>query len=286
MSENIPIVKPTTDPLIAQLRQEHEAKTTVAAPKSANTYPSETIDLPSEGYFYSSGSPLSTGKLEIKYMTAKEEDILTSANLLKKNVALERLLEALVVTPGVKLDDLLVCDKNAVYIQARILAYGSDYDVRIKCPACGDESVQRINLSSLKFKEIDFSKFSKGQNSFEYTLPTSKKVVTFKLLNGQDEDAINAELKSLAKLKSEVTADRTTRLKHIITAIDGNSETAHIRKSVDELLAKDALALRQHIAEVTPDLNLTFTFVCPSCGHQEEMMIPIGVNFFWPDSRV
>ena len=86
-------------------------------------YPTETIDLPSGGKLYPQDSPLSSGKIEIKYMTAKEEDILTSANLIKKGVVIDRLLDSIIVTEGVGIDDLILGDKNAIMVAARILAY-------------------------------------------------------------------------------------------------------------------------------------------------------------------
>jgi predicted RNA-binding Zn-ribbon protein involved in translation (DUF1610 family) len=274
-----------SDPLVNKLRYEYETTSPASATKS-HKYPSEVIELPTEGFFYSEGSPLSKGVVDIKYMTAREEDILTSNNLIKKGIVLTKLLEALILTEGVKLEDILVCDKNAIYIQARILAYGSDYDVKIKCPECSEESTQRINLSSLKCKPYDFTSHTKGKNEFTFTLPNSQRVITFKLLTGKDEEAIAAEIKSLSKLKSDVGAETTTRLKYLITSFDGNHDTSTIRKGVDELRATDARALRKYIDEVTPDLDMSFTFSCPHCNHQEVMTIPIGINFFWPDARV
>ena len=60
-------------------------------------FPTEVIDLPSKGYFYSKDSPLSSGQVEIKYMTAREEDILTSQNLIKKGVVIEKLIDSKII---------------------------------------------------------------------------------------------------------------------------------------------------------------------------------------------
>ena len=286
---NLPITKTASDPVAAKLREDFAASQAAASVKAQNAtqYASEQIDLPSEGHFYPEGSPLSAGKLDIKYMTAREEDILTSINLLKKGLALDRVLEALIVTPNVKLSEILVCDKEAISVNARILAYGADYESNIICSKCGKETLSKINLSGLKSKEVDFSKYPKGVNRFEFVLPTCKKVVTFKLLNGADIDTINAEIKSMAKISNNETShERTIRLYHILTSVDGQSDTATIRKFVDDLLARDALALRRHIETVSPDFPIVFNFTCPHCDHQEELPIPIGVNFFWPDARV
>ena len=164
-------------------------------------YPSEPIGLPSDGYFYPEDSVLSRGTVDIKYMTAKEEDILTSQNLIKKGVVLERLLESLIVTPGVKLDDILVGDKNALFVAARRLAYGDSYGpVEIDCRECRESNKKTIDLSVIKNGEFDFSRFQKGQNNFEFVLPASKRTIVYKLLTHKDETAIENEIESLKKI--------------------------------------------------------------------------------------
>ena len=172
----------------------------VAPAAPAFDFPTEYIDLPSEGHFYPLSSPLSSGRIQLKYMTAKEEDILTSQNLIKKGVVLDELLKALIVTPGLKLDDILVIDKNAIFVAARRLAYGDKYPVKIICPKCEAENSVEVDLSTLKPKEFDFSKYTKGENAFNFELPLSKKTVSYKLLTHKDETDIDAELKGLAKL--------------------------------------------------------------------------------------
>jgi transcription elongation factor Elf1 len=289
----IPIVKPkAVDPVVEQLKKDYETKQVAGVGTPGvpvkTAYPSEVIELPSEGYFYEESSPLASGKLDIKYMTAREEDILTSQNLIKKGVVLDRLLEALIVTPNVVLDDILVCDKNAIFVAARRLAYGDNYEGKVTCTACNEESIQSINLNDLKFKEYDFSQVQKGQNLFTFELPTSKKVVTFKLLTSKEEKNIDVELKNLEKITGKGSAgkgaDVTTRLKYIIQSIDGVTDRQIIKKLVDDMPARDAFALRQFIKGVTPDLDMVFNFTCPSCGHEEVRPIPIGINFFWPDA--
>jgi hypothetical protein len=252
-------------------------------------YPSEVVELPSKGWFYSPDNPLTSGKVDIKYMTAKEEDILTSQNLIKKGVVLDKLLEQLIVTPGVKLDDILVGDKNAIFISARVLAYGKDYKIKFKDPSTGDDVEDTIDLTKLNAKEFDFDSYTRGDNIFEFTLPHSGKRIHWKLLTHADEQAIDAELKGLKKFtknKNE-TSEVTTRLKYIIKAIDGNDDRANIKSFVDKsLLARDSLAFREHIKETTPDLDMTFNFESEDTGYEERMTIPLGVDFFYPSAGV
>ena len=181
-------------------------------------FPSEMIDLPSEGKLYSKDSPLKDGKIEIKYMTAKEEDILTSQNLIKKGVVIDRLIDSLILTEGIKSGDLILGDKNAVMVAARILAYGPEYTCDIPNPD-GGTTTQTFNLADCPFKKLP-----KGvtENKFEVTLPISKKKITFKLLSGKEEYQILEELKSSKKLGTEVLPELTTRLRHTITSVDGD----------------------------------------------------------------
>lgn len=252
-------------------------------------YPSEPIGLPSEGYFYNSNSPLSNGLVDIKYMTAKEEDILTSQNLIKKGVVLEKLLESLIVTDGVKIDELLIGDKNALFIASRRLAYGDSYGpLEVKCPKCGKENRCTVDLSKVNNKEFDFEKYERGTNLFEFVLPTSKVTIKYKLLTHRDETSIDQELTALNKInKSGASSEITTRLKKMIVSIDGNEDRQTINKFVDQqLLSKDSLAFRSYVKENTPDIDLSFDFECEDCQHNERMGIPLSVSFFWPDTGV
>jgi hypothetical protein len=253
------------------------------AKEQAPDVPTEVIELPSGGWFYPEGHPLASGKIEMKYMTAREEDILTSQNLIKQGVVIDKLLQALIVDKF-NYNDLLVVDKNALFIAARVLGYGKDYEVEVACPACGEKSRHVIDLTTFESKEIDFSKFAKGQNKIDFTLPISKKVLSIKFLTHGDEKAIEEELRGLKKLSTltKVDSELTTRLKHIITAVDGNPD-AVTSEFVKNLLAADSLALRKFIKEITPDVDATFSYTCPHCGHEnEKIQVPIDVSFFWP----
>jgi hypothetical protein len=242
--------------------------------------PTETIELPSQGLLYPESHPLSSGKLEMKYMTAREEDILTNAAYIKQGTVIDKLLQSLIVT---KFDynDLLVGDKNSLMIAARVLAYGSNYDITYS------EIEQKIDLSLLNPKPLtEEIKSSKGVNMFTYTLPDSGNVITFKLLTHGDEQKIDAEVKGLKKLNKDASNEGIVRLCHMITAINGDSETKSIRDFVNNyLLAKEARAFRQYYTSISPDIDLTAS-VMNSKGEEEDIEIPITINFFWPDARV
>lgn len=252
--------------------------------ESASDTPTEVIDLPSQGYFYPEGHPLASGKIEMKYMTAREEDILTSQNLIKQGVVIDKLLQALIVDKF-NYNELLIADKNALMIAARVLGYGKDYEVQIACPACGEKSKHVADLTLFESRDIDFNIFTKGENAFTFTLPASKKTLTLKFLTHADEKAVDEELKGLKKLSmlTGVDSELTTRLRKAVVAVDGNEDRAVINNAVKNMLAIDSLALRKFLKEVTPEIDTTFSFVCPHCGHEnEKIQVPIDVSFFWP----
>ena len=250
--------------------------------------PTEVIDLPSKGYFYPEGHPLSSGKIELKYMTAKEEDILSSQTLIKQGVVIDRLLQSLIVTK-VKYDDILTADKNAIFIAARILAYGADYETNITCPKCGTTSKYTIDLQSFEAKELDWDSIQKGKHTLTFTLPVGKQELEVKFLTHGDEKELEKILTSpeLAKTKAltGVDSELTTRLKRVIVSVDGDTTKGKINETVDNMLSRDSLALRQYLKAMTPELDTSFTFKCGNreCGYEaEKMQLPITTQFFWP----
>ena len=237
--------------------------------------PTEQVELPSKGLLYSEDNPLSSGKVEIKYMTAKEEDILTNQSYIKKGIVLDKLLQSLIVDKNIKYDDLIVGDKNALLIAARILGYGSTYEFEYE----GEK--QTVDLSTLENKPFDESVITKGKNEFDYELPKTGTKISFKILDGRDERSIERELQGLKKINKDASPELSTRLKYIITAIEGNPDKKGVREFVDNfLLAQDSRALRNYIKLVQPDVDLTFF---PD-GSSYDVTIPIGLSFFWPDA--
>ena len=247
-------------------------------------FPTEVIDLPSQGKLYPESSPLSKGSIEIKYMTAKEEDILASQNLIKKGVVLDKLFESVVVGKDVDVNDIFIGDKNAILLATRILGYGKDYHVEVNDPFTGETQKVNIDLSAVQIKEVDVKKLSE-ENRYEFDLPLGKKKIIFRLLTHKDEKDINAEIQALNRLtKGEVVSqDVTTRLRYMIQDVGGNEDRAYINNFVkNSLLARDSRALRKYIQEFTPDLDLKFNFTSDVTGEQEALDIPFGIGFFYP----
>jgi hypothetical protein len=211
-------------------------------------------------------------------MTAKEEDILTNQNFIRKGIVIDKLLQSLIVTEGFDYNELLIGDKNAIMVAARILSYGKDYTFTYD----GEEQV--VDLSTFDNKDIDYSLFKDRKNEFAFNLPTTDNIITFKLLTHGDERNIEREVEGLKKINKDNIAEASTRLKYIITSVNGITEKKDIREFVDNfMLAKDARALRTYYSSISPDLDTKITILTEN-GGQEDVDLPISVNFFWPDA--
>lgn len=252
----------------------------------ATRFPTEIIDLPSRGLFYPEGHPLASGKIEMKYMTAREEDILTSQNLIKQGVVLDKLFQSLIITP-IKYDDLLLGDKNAIMIAARILGYGKDYEVEIVDPdGDGKDKIKvSIDLTTIEPKEIPWELITPHSNEFEFVLPASKRTVTFKSVTQGLDKQITQAVKNQAKIIKSTGIDKefTTRLKYIITSVDGNRDQPYINEFVDnELFARDSRELRTYMQKISPDIDMKVTIISEASGEPHVIDLPIDVSFFWP----
>jgi hypothetical protein len=234
-------------------------------------FPTEEIELPSKGLIYPEDNPLSSGKIIMKYMTAKEEDILTNQSYIQKGIVLDKLLQALIVSK-INYNDLVVGDKNAIMVAARILGYGGDYSFEYN----GTE----YNVDLTKIENRPFEHSSKGVNEFSYTLPSTGTNITYKILTHGDEQKIQTEIDGLKKINKNSSVDLSTRLKYLITSVGSERDPKTIREFVDtQLLARDSRELRKHIRDTQPDVDLTFF---PD-GSTEPVDVPVGIKFFWPD---
>lgn len=249
--------------------------------------PTELIELPSKGLLYPTSSPLHKGHIEIKYMTAREEDILTTESFIRKGVVLDKFLQSLIVTEGVNLDDLLIGDIDALTLAARIYGYGNEYDVLVDTPS-GKKQREFIDLTSISIKEIDESDVkTKGVNSFDFELPSSKVKISFKLLTQTDQKKFQAEIEKNKKAFSGETKTSSTQLKHQIISVGGDSSPQTIRDFIDNgLLVNDARALRKYIEAIQPGVNLSMEVTDRETGEPFQADITFGVHFFWPDAKI
>ena len=245
-------------------------------------FPTEVVTLPSKGKLYPKTNPLSKGEVELKYMTAKEEDILTSINLIRKGIVLDKVLESIIVDKKIKVDDLLVGDKNGLIIAARILGYGKNYDVTAACSDCGETSTLDVDCTLLKDKELsDDIK----ENKFSITLPATKVTLEFKLITSGEEKKVEKDVEAMKKIQPDIDYSNSFKFKRMITSIDGDTTQSVINDFVDnKFLAQDSLEFRRYINKISPDVDMTYPFECTHCSHTQEVVVPLGTGFFWPNA--
>ena len=250
--------------------------------------PTEFVELPSKGIGYIEGHPLH-GKdtIEIKYMTAKDEEILSSTTLLKKGLAIERYLQNIILDKNIKPSDLFIGDRNAIIIASRISGYGAIYETRIQCPACGKGSRFDFDLTDKTFiyseEDENLSLTSNGDGTFSTIMPFTKFNIVFKLLLGSDEVEIASQI---AKKKGDYDSPLMDQYKRMIISIEGHKDREVINKYVNNMPTLDTRHLRACYRSAAPDVKIVQDYNCPSCGHEQGMEVPFGADFFWPDGQV
>ena len=247
--------------------------------------PTELVPLPSAGKVYSTSSSLHGREMvEIRPMTAREEDILTSRALLKKGTVVTELIKSCLIDKTINTLDLLAGDRNALMVAVRITGYGSDYTVELECPECETKNEQVFNLAELPLKTLKIDPISTGSNLFEFVLPHTKKKICFKFTTGKDEEELSATQEKQKKLGIKNDSTVTTSLQQAIISIDGVDDRFKISNFIKMMPARDSLALRNFIRDNEPGISMKQETTCPSCGHSEEVNMPLGVNFLWPSS--
>lgn len=251
------------------------------------TIPAATVPLPSRGKLYPPGSPLH-GKttVDIKAMSAVEEDILTSKNLIKSGKVLDALMSSCILDKKIKVDELLVGDRNAILTSIRITGFGTEYTLKVKCPSCDRMDEFSFDLSQLPLRMLDVDPVVPGTNGFEFELPFSKRKVVFKLPTGNDEKEFSQLLENMEKAKkttgSSIDQLVTTRLKMQVISIGGETDKAKLTKLIQEMPTRDTRALRKAIEETAPDVVMKQEFECSHCDEKAEVDVPMGTEFFWP----
>jgi hypothetical protein len=247
--------------------------------------PVESIPLPSRGLLYPPDHPLHCAEtVDIKCMTAKEEDLLTSRALIKNGTVFSKLIQSCILNKSLNAEDLLTGDRNAILFGIRVTGYGAEYPVRISCPACEEEFEAEFNLGSLEIKHLGAEPIQPGVNAFSFVLPVTKKEVIFKLLTGTDERNMSQEATlTRKKLGSAQQNTVTNRLFYSILQIGEVSDKAKLKYMIQNLPARDSRALRSYMDKIEPDLNMSQQVVCSACGEGSVVDIPLARNFLWPD---
>lgn len=247
--------------------------------------PHELVPLPSNGKVYSIESSLhGQDSVEIRAMTAREEDILTSQALLKKGTVISELIKSCLVDRSVNVLDLLSGDRNALMVAIRVTGYGPEYKAEIECSECSVKTQRDFDLAALGIKRLEAEPVIPGMNVFEFKLPYTGKVVRFKFMTGRDEEEIMATSQKQKKLGMSTDNNITTSLLYTILSIDGIEDRAKIANFVKMMPARDSLALRNYMKDNEPGIDMKQESSCSACGHTEEVSMPLGVTFLWPSA--
>lgn len=248
--------------------------------------PVESVPLPSRGIIYpDDGIIHGCDTIDIKPMTAREEDILTSRAYIKSGTVLTKLLESCIIDKRIKPDTLISGDRNALLVSLRITGYGADYDVEVDCPECGTKSKQSFDLADLQIKRLEVEPVERGQNLFEVKLPVTKKNICVKFLTGSDERDMMITSERRKKSGMKVESMITDRLSRSVISVGGISDKNKINFFVKNLPARDSLALRRFLDKNEPGIIMKSWMSCPHCHEQSEVGLPMGASFFWPDTE-
>lgn len=250
--------------------------------------PVASVPLPSKGLIYPDGPLAGAETVDIKAMTAKEEDILMNRTLVRKGTVVTELIKSCMLDKTVDVNSMISGDRNALMIAVRITGYGADYSPKVTCPSCEAQQDWSLNLEELPVKELDLEKLNQvgpGQNAFEITLPRTKKTVVFKFLTGREEERMLQDIE--ARRKKGIVQENlvTTKLMNCIISVDGSTDRGYINQFCQYMPAADSLALRKVIDESEPGVDMSSDFTCTACGHQEVLTVPLGPSFFWPNAR-
>jgi hypothetical protein len=244
--------------------------------------PTDEIELPSQGKYYPSGQKT----IKVKYLTAEDENILTSPDLIKNGKVLDVLLNHAVIDKTLRPEDMLTGDKNAVLLALRSTGYGDDYEVKMSCPECSEQYKTSVKLSTLKYKPMQGEADQNGE--FSAQLPKMKMIVKFRLLTGKDENYLTKKVESIKKIKKNTGESSLLTERYIlqIMEINGNRDKIYISNAISNMPISDSYFLREYIGLIEPGVDMDYEFECTNCGHVYEDIVPITAKLFWPNAKV
>ena len=248
--------------------------------------PVESVPIPSNGVLYDPDTPLFNKQMiQIKSMTAKEEDIITSNAYLKEGTMIRNLIQACVVDKSINVDDLISGDRDALLTSIRIVSYGSEYLVTHICKSCKSSNSLTVDLTSVGIKRLSIEPEESGKNLFKYELPKMKLPVLFRFLTGHDEHEQRQRSKNEQKLglASKESSEITDYLNTCVVKVGENSKGSEIKFFVENMDAQDSKSLRQYIADNQPGLDMMHNYECDKCKREATVRLPFNENFFWPN---
>jgi hypothetical protein len=244
----------------------------------------ETVPLPSRGFFYKNGKD----EVEVKHLTATEDDILFSPDLIKQNMQLHAILDSAIIDPDLNASDMLTGDRNYILVQLRRTGFGDDYmPGPMACNSCNHVYSPTVDLSKLKMKEIQYKPDENGE--FAVELPFSKTGIKFRLLTGKDEEILNNRgIQDISRSAGDFKVEKVWTEKYLlqIMEVKGIEDKTLIKSFIDAMPLKDSKFFREYVAEIESGIDLNYNFKCPSCNTVETRMVPINMRLFYPDAEV
>ena len=246
--------------------------------------PTQFVDLPSKGKVYPEEHPLhNKDSVEIRFMTAKDEDILSSESLLKKGIAIDRLVQNVLIDKNISVDSLLIGDKNAILVACRISGYGNIYETEVICPSCNAKNQLSFDLNTVRVHHGCYKEGETHSVNHMLTLPHSKVNLEIRLLTSKDEKTMVKKIRESQKRKDQSTTI-TDQYKMMIVSAQGVSDRSQISQFVDLMPVSDSKVLREHYKQICPNIEMKEQFECVSCSHEQELEVPFNADFFWPKS--
>lgn len=268
----------------AAIRRSSEAKEVPREEASSFVVSTSFVGLPSKGKLYPTDSPLfGKEEVEIRQMTALEEDILTSRNLIRGGKAIDMVIKNCLIDRSIEVDQLVAGDKNAIMIALRITGYGKDYDISVTCPACSEDSTFPFDLSLLKANDLSLEAVGEGNNRFEYKTLSGNKLIFKFLTSGEQKDMAEAQSNLKKTTGSVVDHSVTDSMKRMIISVNGEEKRSVVDQFIITMPARDSRAFRKFTDDNEPDVIMKQMFECKACGERNEVTVPITVEFFWPD---
>ena len=229
--------------------------------------PGHIVKLPSFGRVYPESSPLRSGTVEIRYMTAYDEDILMNTSYINENVVYEKLIDSLLLTTGVQSSEISNQDLDAIIIMARIHSYGEKYPVRVTDPVTNKVLDREIDLSEIEFKKFELESDANGE--FEYVRSDNGDVIKFKYLSSKETKELDDD-----HMISGITSKA-------IQAINDNRDKNYINDYVKyEFIGKESRAFRKYMTDNIYGLDMNYKFEGES-GDTFTAGFQIGSDIFW-----
>lgn len=228
--------------------------------KQKSKLPSVIVKLASGGKIYPKKHPLHAGQIEMRYMTAYDEDILTNASYITEGVVFNKLLESIILTP-IDINDICAVDRDGLILHARIMAYGAEYPVKIEDPKTKKMLERIVDLTQVQFKPFTLVSDDNGEFSYKVNEETTIK---------------------FAFPSADVDNDTVTQtITNLVTEVNGIRDRSAIEQFIRyEFLARDAKQFREYVSKNAPGVDYQMNFEGED-GSTFKAMFPIGADLFW-----